>query len=141
LLDFSPQTERDIAGIVLRQNEGFSLQLLVSLDGSGRRVARAVRRFAGVNEVVSVQVVANGPLLLSVTGEGLAYHLAVNGVPLATLDGRGLSTSLAGGFTGTMLGPYCHRRPNPGSSGDSDDRGVTPVAYWDWFEYQPGLST
>jgi len=135
LLDFTPRSELDVAGIVLRQNEGFSLQLLVSLDPDGRRVARAIRRFAGVDEVVAVLPVADGPLVLSVTGAGLEYHFAVDGEALAKLDGRGLSTSLAGGFIGTMLGPYVHATPAfQGDCGQND----APIAYWDWFEYAPG---
>jgi xylan 1,4-beta-xylosidase len=140
LLEFAPRDERDVAGIVLRQNEDFSLQLLVSLDGEGRRVARAVRRFAGVDEVAAVLRVPEGPLLLSVTGAGLDYSFAVDGVPVATLDGRGLSTTLAGGFTGTMLGPYAFagarsERVDPGEEA-GPDRAEAPIAWWDWFEYR-----
>jgi xylan 1,4-beta-xylosidase len=130
LLEFAPRTDRDVAGIVLRQNEDFSLQLLVSLDPDGRKVARAVRRFAGINEVIAVAPVADGPLLLSVTGDGLEYRVAVNDLPLAKLDGRGLSPTLAGGFTGTVIGPYAHAVASP------DDEASIPMAYWDWFEYR-----
>jgi xylan 1,4-beta-xylosidase len=146
LLDFTPRTEQDVAGIVLRQNEDFSLQLLVSLDSAGQRVARAVRRFAGADEVAAVMPVADGPLRLSVTGAGLEYQLAVNDVSLAKLDGRGLSTSLAGGFTGTMLGPYAHvgsPPTDPVGAPPTDPAGFpltgstrVPLAYWDWFEYR-----
>lgn len=143
LLDFTPRTELDVAGIVLRQNENFSLQLLVSLDRAGRRVARAVRRFAGVDEVVAVLPVADEPLLLSVTGDGLEYHFAVGDVPLAKIDGRGLSSSLAGGFTGTMLGPYVnsakpndHAQLDPTESRRDHAKSDNPVAYWNWFEYR-----
>jgi xylan 1,4-beta-xylosidase len=135
LLEFSPRTERDVAGIVLRQNEDSSLQLLVSVD-EGRKVARAVRRFAGVNEVVAVSPVADGSLTLSVTGSGLEYHFSVNDLPLATLDGRGLSTSLAGGFTGTMLGPYVHALPPAPDASGAPGEAEPPIAYWDWFEYR-----
>jgi alpha-N-arabinofuranosidase len=128
LLDFTPGHPEDVAGIVLRQNEDFSLQLLVSVDADGRRVARAVRRFGGVDDVAAELPVADGPLVLSVSGAGLEYRFEVDGVALATLDGRGLSTTLAGGFTGTMLGPYLKA-----SRTDGDQ---APAAYWDWFEYR-----
>jgi alpha-N-arabinofuranosidase len=128
LLDFTPGHPEDVAGIVLRQNEDFSLQLLVSVDADGRRVARAVRRFGGADEVAAELPVADGPLVLSVSGAGLEYRFEVDGVALATLDGRGLSTTLAGGFTGTMLGPYLKA-----SRTDGDQ---APAAYWDWFEYR-----
>ena len=98
-------------------------------------MARAVRRFAGVNEVVAELPIDDGPVLLSVTGDGLDYELAVNEVPLAKLDGRGLSTSLAGGFTGTMLGPYVHAPDAPGGHNDLD-AAKAPIAYWDWFDLQ-----
>jgi xylan 1,4-beta-xylosidase len=130
VLEFTPRTEDDVAGIVLRQSEDFSLQLLISLDSAGRRVARALRRFAGVNEVAAIIPVADGPLHLSVTGAGLEYHLAVDDVSLAKLDGRGLSSSVAGGFTGTMLGPYAHAVDR------SSDLQGAPIAYWSWFAYR-----
>jgi xylan 1,4-beta-xylosidase len=143
LLNFAPRTELDVSGIVLRQNEDFSLQLLISANSRGERVARAVRRFAGVDEVVAEFLVAPGSLLLEVTGDGLAYHMAVDEVPLATLDGRGLSTSLAGGFTGTMVGPYVFTDPlTTGPTSNAGHRGVPPsanrppVSYWDWFEFR-----
>jgi alpha-N-arabinofuranosidase len=126
LLDFTPRTEGDVAGIVLRQNENYALQLLIGLpidaDPDGRRTARAIRRFAGVDEVVAELPIGDGAVLLSVTGADLEYQFAVDGTVVATLDGRGLSTSVAGGFTGTMLGPYGHG---------------TSIGYWDWFEYRP----
>ena len=128
LLDFAPRSERDGAGIVLRQNENFSLKLLVTLDTGGRRVARAIRRFDGVDEVAGETAVPDGPLELAVSGSGLEYSFLVGGEKLATVDGRGLSTSLAGGFTGVMLGPYAFADPtDPASTG-------APTAWWDWFD-------
>jgi xylan 1,4-beta-xylosidase len=132
-LDFAPRSSRDAAGIVLRQNENFTLQLLITLDDEGRRVALVVRRFAGVDEVAGRIEVPEGPLELSVHGSGLEYSFAVDGVPVATaVDGRGLSTSLAGGFTGVMLGPYAVAGAGgPAGGGEETD---VPVAWWDWFE-------
>ena len=143
LLNFSPRNERDVSGIVLRQNEDYSLQLLVSANHRGERVARAIRRFDGVDEVAAEMPVAPGSLLLEVTGDGLTYHFSVDEVPLATLDGRGLSTSVAGGFTGTMIGPYvfadplaANVAPIPGHRGVPPASNRPPVAYWDWFEFR-----
>ena len=141
VLSFAPRNEQDVAGIVLRQNEDYSLQLLISLAPNGQRVARAVRRFAGIDEVMAVSPVAPGSLLLEVTADGLSYHFSVDEVPLVTLDGRGLSTTVAGGFTGTMIGPYVFAETFAELPPVAGHRGVPPVptrpptAYWDWFAF------
>jgi hypothetical protein len=60
---------------------------------------------------------------------------------LATLDGRGLSTPVTGGFTGTMIGPYVFGAPasDPADPADPDGAGgPAPTAWWDWFEYRSG---
>ena len=44
------------------------------------------------------------------------------------LDGRILSTDVAGGFTGVMLGPYATSNGQPS----------TTTAYFDWFDYEQG---
>jgi len=136
LLDFDPADAGPVAGIMLRQSERFSLRLLIcsgtsagvtsgSLPGSRR--ARVVRRFAGVDEVVAERPVPDGLLRLTVAGAGLDYTFSVNDLVLATVDGRVLSTTVAGGFTGTMIGPYAARPDRPGAA---------PSAFWDWFEYR-----
>jgi xylan 1,4-beta-xylosidase len=47
----------------------------------------------------------------------------------ADVDGRILSTTVAGGFTGAYIGPYA----------SSQGKQSTAVADFDWFEYQPGV--
>ena len=93
----------------------------------GGRVVRVIRRFGGVDSVEAERVAPDGPVVLSVDGRDLDYLFAVNDVEIASVDGRALSTTAAGGFTGTMLGPYVF-------SGDLD--GSAPSARFAWFEYR-----
>jgi alpha-N-arabinofuranosidase len=127
LLDFTPRTGLDRAGLVLRQNENHSLQLLIRGGQGDSRVAQVIRRSAGQNEIAAEHPVPAGSLRLSVTGSGLDYRFAVNDAELATVDGRVLSTPVSGGFTGTMIGLYAH---------SADPIRPAPTAYWDWFDYR-----
>ncbi|MEU1804131.1 glycoside hydrolase family 43 protein [Streptomyces sp. NPDC019937] len=71
-------------------------------------------------EVAAVQIVNDartGPDTLSLGFEGPDGTF----VELATLDGRYLSTEVAGGFTGRVMGMYA-------SAG---------AAHFDWFDYEP----
>ena len=68
----------------------------------------------------------DGPVELTVEGRDLAYRLLANGHEVAVLDGRVLSTDVAGGFTGVMLGPYATSNGQPSTS----------TAYFDWFDYR-----
>ncbi|AZP16304.1 glycoside hydrolase family 43 protein [Streptomyces aquilus] len=100
--------------------------------------ARVIARVGPARQCVARRAVAAGALTLTVgvrteplvtaTGEDLpglrtggpdAITFAVDGEPLAALDGRYLSTQVAGGFTGRVIGMYV----TEGS------------AAFDWFAY------
>ncbi|HEX8630661.1 MAG TPA: glycoside hydrolase family 43 protein [Catenuloplanes sp.] len=149
-LDFAPRTDRECAGLVLLQNTDFQLRLEVAggptpaapdragpvapagPDRAGRLI-RLVRRTHGRDEVLAEEpVAAGGPLYLGVQAHGQEYTLryateadrwVVLGPPV---DGRFLSTPVAGGFVGTVLGMYASSQGGPGGN----------VADFDWFEYR-----
>jgi alpha-N-arabinofuranosidase len=127
VLDVELVGEHESAGIALRQNDDFSLQLLVSQGADGRRTVRAITRRAGVDHVDGEVVLSDGPVQLTVEGRDLDYRFLANGREVAVLDGRVLSTDVAGGFTGVMLGPYATSNGQPS----------TTWAYFDWFDYDP----
>ena len=125
-LDVDLSQPFEAAGICLRQNDDFSLQLLVIRAEDGSRVARAITRSHGVDDVLAERTVPDGSVELAVEGRDLDYRMLVGGELLGVLDGRVLSTDVAGGFTGVMLGPYA----------TSNGEGSTATAYFDWFDYE-----
>ena len=116
VLDVDLAGEHEAAGLALRQNDEFSLQLLVSRAADGSRTARAITRRDGADRVDGALPVGDGPVELAVEGRDLAYRLLANGHEVAVLDGRMLSTDVAGGFTGVMLGPYATSNGRPSTS-------------------------
>jgi len=86
-----------------------------------------IRRFAGLDSIAAERTAPAGPLVLSVVGRDRYYTFAVNDVESATVDGRALSTTVAGGFTGTMLGPHVDSADQPAGA---------PVARWDRFVHR-----
>jgi len=127
VVDVDPQAAGEVAGLALRQTDAFSLALVVARRDDGTRVARAVRCADGVDHVDGEVQVPDGSVELSVEVDGLDYRCRAGGSEVGVLDGRVLSTDVAGGFTGVMLGPYA-------SGGGTDtDRWAT---FTD-FSYRP----
>ena len=128
-LDFTPQAEHECAGLALVQSSEFHFCLVVT--HGARTVVRLIRRAHGVEETLAEQPVDGGRLYLKVEGHGQAYSFYATNAPDAwrpvaeAVDGRILSTPVAGGFVGAYLGLYASSNGQP--SGNSAD--------FDWFEY------
>lgn len=119
-LDYRPRSEKDLAGIVCLQNEGSNyvfgvtrvgkdyVVLLERTETEGRGRTRAVKS----TTIASTNVEPGKIMRLQVKAEGDDYQFAyaidggdfinVGGV----VSGDILSTNVAGGFTGTLLGLY-----------------------------------
>ncbi len=107
-----PRMGRVAAGIVAFQSEDFWYFL------GAHRVGKEVqlflqRRRAGATETLATKTLSvDAPLTVKICGDGAAYSFlyAVAGQPWQTLreneDGMVLSTDVAGGFVGAMLGPF-----------------------------------
>lgn len=96
-----------------------------------------VARVGSLRTVVAAQPVPAGPVVLAVTiteppsphGPCTGPDVVCLGVEqpdgpfteLATLDGRYLSTEVAGGLTGRVIGMYA----------------ATGSVHFDWFDYEP----
>ena len=65
VVDVDLASEHEAAGLALRQNDDFSLQLLVSRAGDGSRTARAITRRDGVDQVSGEVPVSDGPVQLT----------------------------------------------------------------------------
>jgi beta-xylosidase len=107
-----------------------------AIEVSGTDV-RVIARVGSLRTVVAVRSVPAGPVILSVTiteppspyGPRTGPDVVSLGVErpdgarteLATLDGRYLSTEVAGGFTGRVIGMYA----------------AEGTVRFDWFDYEP----
>jgi hypothetical protein len=96
-----------------------------------------IARVGSLRTVVAEQAVPAGPLILALTisdpppphGPCTGPDIASLGIgqpdgaftELAALDGRYLSTEVAGGFTGRVIGMYA----------------AAGTVHFDWFDYEP----
>ena len=110
-LDFTPESEADLAGIVLVQNENFNF-IFGKTIVEGEE-ALVLKRRQGAEEVLAVSPVNPGKLKLKVDGEGRYYSFyymdpaTQKWMPIAGhVDASNLSTDKAGGFVGAMIGLY-----------------------------------
>ncbi|GGK90226.1 glycoside hydrolase 43 family protein [Sphaerisporangium melleum] len=126
-MEFVPEG-RERAGLALVQNDDFHILLVMTASG-----LTVIRRENGVDHTLVQADVAPGRLWLGVEAHGQEYQMLYGirpgewrklGEPV---DGRVLSTTMAGGFIGAYIGVYL--------SGEGDPTGN--VADFDWFEYLP----
>ncbi len=128
-LEFTPQTEHECAGLAVIQNNEFYFCFVVTRGVE--TVVRLIKRARGVEEVLAEQPVGAGRFYLKVEGREQAYSFYMAAQldewrPIAEqLDGRILSTPVAGGFVGTTIAMYASSNGQPS----------TNSADFDWFEY------
>jgi len=130
-IDFSPRTEHDEAGISVYQNDSHHSEAAITLRG-GRRVAIVRRRIGTAFTETISEPIGDGLITLFIQIDKDWYTFALTTaagqrVELARHETRYLSTEVAGGFVGVMLGMYATARGTISKSG----------AYFEWFEYQP----
>jgi alpha-N-arabinofuranosidase len=119
-LDYKPQSEKDLAGIVCVQSEAFHyifgvtkvgndyILLLERTEAEGNGRSRKVKS----QILASTKVDLSKPLTLQVkaTGDDYEFGYATDGGEIVNLggvvSGDILSTNIAGGFTGNMIGLY-----------------------------------
>jgi alpha-N-arabinofuranosidase len=122
-----------VGGLVLMANEDDHLRL-VRVGGSN--CVRLVRRRRGTEETLATAAVEPGPVVLEFSADDQDYRAGFGApgqevLPLSgSIDGRFLSTEMAGGFTGVMVGLYA-------SSQGGSTAGHLDV---DWFEYLASAS-
>ena len=128
-LEFAPQRSYEYAGLALVQNSDFHLCLVVTLGNE--TVVRLIRRAHGVEEIMAEQPIRAGRLYLKVEAREQAYSFYAASEPgkwfpvAQDVDGRILSTPVAGGFVGTYIAMYASSNGQPS----------TNYADFDWFEY------
>ncbi len=111
-LEYKPESEKDLAGIVCLQNERYNYVFGVTKKGKDTYVLLE-RTENGQSEIISsAKIEIKGALRLQVKAEGDNYQFsyALNGVDFenlgAPVSGDILSTNVAGGFTGALIGLY-----------------------------------
>ncbi|MET8140482.1 glycoside hydrolase family 43 protein [Sphaerisporangium sp. NPDC005288] len=126
-MEFVPEN-RERAGLALVQNDDFHILLVMTASG-----LTVIRRQDGVDHTMVQADVPPGRLWLGVEAHGQEYQMLYGTRPGEwrrlgePVDGRVLSSSMAGGFIGAYIGMYL--------SGENHPTGN--VADFDWFEYLP----
>ena len=117
-LDYKPESEKDLAGIVALQSENANYVLGITKKGDDyvlvlqRNFKQRFRREMDSKVIASTKIDISKPVRLQVSAKGDKYEFAyaVNGGDFQTLGGTVsgdiLSTDVAGGFTGCLLGLY-----------------------------------
>ena len=129
VMEFTPRTTAECAGIVLLQNNDFHFRFVVTQEDGP--IVCLVKRERGADTILARQAIPAGRIYLKVSALGQAYSFYAasepeNWRPIAEdIDGRILSTPVAGGFVGAYMGMYASSNGQPSES----------VVDWDWFEY------
>lgn len=129
-IEFVPQSVHETAGLVLLQNDRFHYRFVVGLGENGRFL-RLVKCEKGVESILAEQPVDSNRLYLKVEAVGQAYSFFAATEPemwqevAGGVDGRILSTPIAGGFVGAYMGMYAS------SNGHTSQN----TADFAWFEY------
>jgi alpha-N-arabinofuranosidase len=130
LLEFTPQAANECAGLALVQNDQFHFSFVVTR--TDQPVIRLIKRAAGVEEILAERPFDAGRCYLKVEAHEQDYHFSVASEPdqwqsvAEKIDGRILSTPVAGGFVGAVLALYAS------SNGETSAN----HADFDWFEYK-----
>jgi xylan 1,4-beta-xylosidase len=118
-MQYKPDTEKDLAGIVCFQNEGFNYVFGITRKGNDyvlllQRNEKKDRRNSEVSSTIiaSTKIDIKAPVRLKVEANGDSYtfsHAVGEGDFVSVggaVSGDILSTNVAGGFTGCLLGLY-----------------------------------
>ncbi|MCT2536871.1 glycoside hydrolase family 43 protein [Aquibacillus koreensis] len=130
VMEFTPNNENEEAGIVLQQDHQFNFSFVYT-KVAGQKVIKLVKRTDGNEEVLKEMPIDASQLYLKVEahGQDYSFYFGENNtnyqVLMENVDGRILSTDVAGGFVGAEMGLYAS------SNGASSEN----TAYFDWFEY------
>jgi alpha-N-arabinofuranosidase len=117
-IDYKPETENDLAGIVALQSERFNYVFGITKKGADyyillERTSGKIRsRETESTIVASAKIDISKPVRLQVSAKGDNYEFSysTNGTDFVNLGGNVsgdiLSTNVAGGFTGCLIGLY-----------------------------------
>jgi xylan 1,4-beta-xylosidase len=126
-LEFTPQAD-DCAGLVLVQNNDFHFRFVIMHENE--TIIRLIKRSYGKDEILATQPLLAGRCILKVTAheQDYSFYFSTDGQWQAlaeNIDGRILSTPVAGGFVGAYIAMYASSNGQPSAN----------HADFDWFEY------
>lgn len=110
LLDFNPHSENEEAGLTVFMNHEHHYEVCLVSRG-GQRCVEVRRRIGDLQVVANQRAIPPGPIELGFTADEENYHFHCadahgQRTPLGDARIRYLSTEVAGGFTGVMIGVY-----------------------------------
>jgi alpha-N-arabinofuranosidase len=125
--EFTPQAG-ECAGLVLVQSNDFHFRFVVTHENE--TIIHLIKRSHGKDETLATQPVPPNRYTLKVTAQEQSYnfYFSTNGqmqMLAENIDGRILSTPVAGGFVGAYIAMYASSNGQPS----------TNHADFDWFEY------
>lgn len=127
--EFTPQSETECAGLVLIQNNKFNFQFVVAQNSA--REIHLIKCVDGVEEVLAKKPIMDGMIYLKIEAHEQEYSFYFSNLPgewqtlIENIDGRILSTPVAGGFVGAFIAMYA----------SSNGQASNTHADFDWFEY------
>lgn len=111
-VDYKPQSDKDLAGIACLQNERSNYIFGITKKGNDTFILLERTEKGQSKIIASAKIKITNSLRLQVKAKGDNYEFsyAVNGVDFENLGGAVsgdiLSTNVAGGFTGALIGLY-----------------------------------
>jgi len=117
-IDYKPKSDKDLAGVVALQNEGSNYVFGITMKDKDYYVLlqknQKTRRDAAINSTIvasaKIDVKKLVQLQIKANGDEYVFSYSINGVDFVpvggTVSGNILSTDVAGGFTGCLLGLY-----------------------------------
>jgi xylan 1,4-beta-xylosidase len=128
-MEFTPQNSQECSGLALIQNNNFHFTFVITRDT--QPIIRLTKRADGKEEILAEKTVEAGRLYMKVEAQKQSYNFYATSSPddwdliAEGIDGRILSTPVAGGFVGAYIAMYASSNGQPG----------TNYADFDWFEY------
>jgi xylan 1,4-beta-xylosidase len=112
-MTYSPDKDGDRAGLVAMQNDDFLVFFGVARV-AGKPVLQVMTRDRGEERVAATLPASGGPVTLTIRADGgrMTFEAEAGGtrrLVLSDLDATFLSTNKAGGFVGTIVGPFAYR--------------------------------
>lgn len=130
-LEFISSSDNEEAGLTLIQNNTHHYDLFIVKRGNGHIVQLRVK-VGSLSYIAGEEPISEKKVRLKIEGTPYQYTFSFadakskNYKELGKLDTRYLSTEVAGGFTGVMIGLYASSNGKP----------TKAKAYYDWFEYK-----
>ena len=144
-LEFKPQNDHESAGIALIQNDNHQFRFEYSAK-DGQNVIRLIKcisksnvdfrsaafSYENIESELAQKVFSSEVIYLKVTAKEQEYNFYYGAEPdkmkllAGNVDGRILSSDIAGGFIGTYIGVFAS------GNGEASDN----IADFDWFDYK-----